>query len=333
MKHRLRLLALLVLVVLLASVEYWTLSHNLSQMFQSGSQAIWNFFASFDLELALAGMIVWIRTVGTKFLMIEVPKFMLRSRIRYIIIWMLPVKWHRFVRLRVARLFIAVRHSRSAVFAWLGKEHMFGPYATYALGIIVAGVLSVLSFTLFWVYLFLWLGFVQLPSFLGTILKFLWHRVLWAFEKMPFSTVVFTWGARVSEWVDDQIPQVRWTKTPEQKKEIARQRFHKTNLLRKKRRRLLKGLQKTKKRAKRTGSDKNDPSRQLIWWGLYYFFVESTLLFQGILVLCVTKLGGELVHWELTRTLSAKTVNLLNVLAIINGASHEFYVILSHKQQ
>jgi hypothetical protein len=259
MKHRLRLLALLVLVVLLASVEYWTISHDLSQIFQSGSQAIRNFFESFDLEIVLAGILVWIRTVGTKFLMIEVPKFMLRSRIRYIIIWMLPVRWHRFVRLRVARLFILVRNSKSAVFTWLGEEHMFGPYATYALGIIMAGVLCVLSFTLFWVYIFLWLGFVQLPSFLGTFLKFLWHRVLWAVEKMPFSTVVFTWGARVSEWVDDQIPQVRWTKTPEQKKEIARQRFHKTNLLRKKRRRLLKGLQKANKEPSESVTTKTTP--------------------------------------------------------------------------
>jgi len=243
MKHKIRLLVLLIVVVLVATVEYWTISPDLHQMFLTAGESIFNFLKTFDIQIMLAGTIVWLRTIGTKYLMVEVPiRLISGTLLPYVIVWLLPKRWHRYVRRSFVKLVFAIRLTRVRLFAWLKEDHMFGPYGSHALGLFVAGLLFVFAYSLFWVYVLLWIGFVQLPAFMGSLAAFLGKKIIWTLEKIPFATVIFKWGARLSEWVDNQIPQVRWTLTPEQKKKRDRLRARKAILLRRKQRYLLRRL-------------------------------------------------------------------------------------------
>ncbi len=234
-----RLALLHVVVIGIIGGGYWSVSHDVDQSLHDMWGYCVVFVEHFDRGVFYQSAVVWVGAVGRKFFLIEVPKrLLLYFLVPYIVIWLLPKRVHKWFRVKMRSTKASLLQAKTGFMHWL-EVRMFGPYAGYALGLMVAALFFVVFYSLFWTYLALWLGFVKIPSFIAGFFTFLWRRVLFAIEKVPFATVVFKWGARASEWVDDQIPQVRWTPTPESKRNRARKLARKAIKLRRLKRKLL----------------------------------------------------------------------------------------------
>ena len=235
MTYLMRLVILYVAVIGVVVGGYWSVSNDLEQSVSDMWAAGVDFFEHFDRQLVFKAVVVWVVAVGWRFFLIEVPKRLaIYFLVPYLIIWLLPKRWHKSIRRWFRKTRQQLMQTKARLMNWL-RLNMFGPHTRHALGLLIAMICILLFYSLFWTYLIVWFGFVKIPAFIAGFFRYIGRWILFALGKIPYAKVVFEWGPRISEWVDDQIPQVRWTLTPEEKRRRAKKRARKAILLRYKR--------------------------------------------------------------------------------------------------
>jgi hypothetical protein len=207
MSHIARLLLLGVLVTSCGVGGYWTLKHDLHQILQVMWSDLVFFVKTFDITVVIRAAMLWFQKMGWHWLIVEVPKrLIVISLLPYLILIVLPPRTRRRFRLWIQKRKDALIVKRGRFMAWMKAEHMFGPYAGWAIGLVLALVFFLFFYSAFWFYVALWLGFVKIPAIVTATLSYFWGKILFLAQKIPFSSLVFKWTNAVWIWLARYFP-------------------------------------------------------------------------------------------------------------------------------
>lgn len=227
MSHIVRLLLLGVIVTSCGVGGYWTLKHDLHQLLHVMWTDFVFFVQTFDITVVIRAAVLWFQRMGMHWLIVEVPKkIALATVLPFLILLVLPPRARRRFRIWIQNRKKALLLRRERFMAWMRHEHMFGPYAAWALGLIVALIFFLFFYSAFWFYLALWLGFVKIPAIVTTIVSYSWGKILFLAQKIPFSNLIFRWINIGWVWLAQYVPSLKKfvPKTEAEKRRRARQR-------------------------------------------------------------------------------------------------------------
>ncbi len=216
-----RLVLLLGAVLSIGYGGYWTIKHDLHQLLH----ALWTdlvfFVQTFDITVVIRAAMIWVKKMGAHWLLIEVPKrVIIISFLPYVVLWLLPPRQRRRFKLWIQRKRLILLASRDRFMAWLRAEHMFGDYAGWAIGLLFALIFFIFFYSAFWVYLALWLGFIKIPALVTTLFSYLWGKILFLAQKIPFANLLFKWVNGFSALLARFMPRFR-RRTPAERKRRA----------------------------------------------------------------------------------------------------------------
>jgi hypothetical protein len=210
MSHIARLLLLGVIVTSCGVGGYSLLRHDLHQILH----VMWNdvvfFVQTFDITVVIRAAMLWVQKMGWHWLIVEVPKRLLvLSLLPYLILLVLPPRVRRRFRLWIQKRRAGLLERRTRFMAWMKAEHMFGPYAGWAIGLVLALIFFLFFYSAFWFYIALWLGFVKIPAIVTATLSYFWGKLLFLAQKIPFSNLIFKWINLGAVWLTHYVPSLK----------------------------------------------------------------------------------------------------------------------------
>lgn len=225
-----RLLLLLGAFVLVTGGGYWSIKHDLHQIAETVWQNIVFFVKTFDITVAIRAVTAWFQKMTAHWLFVEVPKrVLILLPLPYILLWLMPRSWGRAFRRVVVSMKRSILDGWGRFTRYLRADHAFGPYAGYALILCIGIVCFVFFYSVFWVVLAVWLGFVKMPAVIAAAFAYGWGKFTFFLQKTPITAILFRWSKAVARFLARLIPHWHWwgffNEKERRKKALRRARF------------------------------------------------------------------------------------------------------------
>ncbi len=202
----LRLKGLLILIIVVGFGGYWLLGQHIDRSFAQLWVDIKQQWELFSISAALKGAVLWVRKMGIYWVTREIPKRLaIGFALSYGVVYFMPLRkriqfrdWAK----RKKKLWIGrITFLRS----WLQRDDVFGPYAGWAIGLLVTLIFLVLFYAFFWIWIIIALGFLKMPWWIMYPLREIGKKLFFILQKIPFGKglIKFTnvFWVYVSKWL------------------------------------------------------------------------------------------------------------------------------------
>jgi hypothetical protein len=204
----LRLKGLMILIVSIGFGGYWMMQEHLDRSFTqlwSDLKVQWEFF-SFSAAIKAAGL--WVRKMGYYWVTREIPKrIAIGFALSYGVVYFLPLRKRIQFRDWAKRKKKLWTSRTKFLLTWLKRDDVFGPFAGWAIGLLITLIFLVLFYALFWVWIVIALGFLKMPWWISSAGRFFSQKLFFILQKIPFGKglIKFTnvFWAYVTKWLSE----------------------------------------------------------------------------------------------------------------------------------
>lgn len=166
---------------------YWLLQHHLDQFFLGIWNEILKHWQLFSIPVAIKAGWLWVKKMGVYWITKEIPKRIATGfALSYGIIYIMPLRQRILFRLWMKQKKKSFLNLRKSLLVWLRSDHVFGPHAGWALGLLITLIFLMLFYTLFWIWVIIAVGFIKTPIWIVTLFRSIFEKTLFFLEKIPF---------------------------------------------------------------------------------------------------------------------------------------------------